>query len=82
LASIIPSQLEALDFMLPSEQKKRPLLKDQNDALMGHLKHRYTEPKAGAEIEDIQFCFHDTAWKKLGQNKEVEISTDNLGASR
>ncbi len=68
--------------MLPSEQKKRPLLKDQNDALMGHLKHRYTEPKAGAEIEDIQFCFHDTAWKKLGQNKEVEISTDNLGASR
>ncbi len=59
-------------------QKKRPLLKDQNNALMGHLKHSYTEPKAGEEIKDI----HDTAWKKLGQNNEVEISTDNLGASR
>lgn len=45
---------------------------------MGHLKHSYTEPKAGEEIKDI----HDTAWKKLGQNNEVEISTDNLGASR
>jgi hypothetical protein len=49
---------------------------------MGHLKHSYTKPRAGAEIEDIQFCLHDTAWKKLGQNNEVEISTDNLGASR
>jgi hypothetical protein len=49
---------------------------------MGHLKHSYTEPKAGAEIEDIQLCHHDTAWKKFGQNNEVEISTDNLGTSR
>ncbi len=74
MASIIPSQSEALDFMLPSEPKKRPLLKDQNNALMGHLKHSYTEQKAGAEIEDIQLCLHDTAWKKLGQNNEVELA--------